>query len=93
MRIGSVYLMDKFLHDIDVDGKGYPLTPLESACRYGHLGIVAYGADINGTRSGHTPLHHAYRNGHTDIIRRLLDLKADTTKLDNHGRTAASYST
>ena len=89
--------MDKFLqYDIDVDGKGYPSTPLESACRYGHLGIVdrlvAYGADINGTRSGHTPLHHAYRNGHTDIISRLLDLKADTTKLDNRGRTAASYS-
>lgn len=71
-------------------------TPLIVAAREGHASVietmVVYGAEIDALTIGRsTSLMNAVQSGHIDVVRLLLSLNADTTKVNDDGKAALQY--
>ena len=92
LNIVKYLIEDQRMHP-DIRGE-YDRTPLHYACLKGHFPIVEYllskGADIEAKDSlnGWTPLFFSYfKGGHCDIGSFLISKNANTSIIDNSGRS------
>lgn len=62
------------------------------ASQYGCVELInllfTFGANLNAEHIGHqTLLHRAVEGNNYDVVKKLLDLKVDVTRIDKHGNT------
>lgn len=89
-------LLDIKPDEINRTSKNYHLTPLHIAIDICDMKVVELliqrGADLNqADKKGSTPLMHAAQRGCFGAMFRLLDKKADVSKLDKDGKNYLDY--